>query len=569
MYFVRTYNVEKEKNNKISGMKPLLARLLSQRQIEDVDAFLTPKPDAYLHLRNSNLVQNVKDVASLLVEVAKSPNKNVSVSSDYDSDGIVSSYMVKRICDMLNIECNVFLPSRFEQGYGLNEQTIGALLAFTIKNKTPELLVILDCGSSSESEVKKLQTFAIPKIIILDHHPIKEENFSKSANVVVNWHMSDAQEMCTCGLVYLVALDLLTTHKSLTTDNIQELLALAAIGTIADVTPIIGDNRIIVKQGLRFFDKLSSEGLTALVKLCKLDNKSITQEQIGFRLAPRLNAVGRLDSPQEAFDLLVSKNQDEIDYIIQVLEITNKNRQDIQKEILDEAIAMFNEKEMEYGILLVNPKWNIGVVGVVASEMVEKFHKPTVVIGRDKAVLRGSGRSIKGLSLIKILDVCQEMFDKYGGHDYAAGVTLKKNYLDKAIKMFNDACQQILIEENKNCDKKIFYDAVLKPETINEDTYKIVDFLYPYCDINNPEPVFKLAEVKTSLIPAKRIVKPNWTLSILKVDGVKFEFKTFNEDIGKLDDFGKKSNVYFKFPQCYDGRWPMQLSVVGIEVLEK
>src|ERR1035437_10222350 len=127
MYHVRQHNSELEKSMKISGMKPLLARLLSQRQIEDVDPFLTQKPDAYLHLRNSSLVQNAKDVANLLVEVAKSSNKNVSISSDYDSDGIVSSYMVKRICDMLNIECNVFLPSRFEHGYGLNEQTIGAL----------------------------------------------------------------------------------------------------------------------------------------------------------------------------------------------------------------------------------------------------------------------------------------------------------------------------------------------------------------------------------------------------------------------------------------------------------
>ena len=567
MYFIRQHNQELEKLHKQGGMKPLLARLLSQRKIDNIDDFLNPKQDAYLHLKNMSLVKNIRVASDLLVEVHRSKG-NISISSDYDVDGIVSAYMMKRLCEILDIECNVFLPSRFEQGYGLNEQTIGALLAFTVINKFPDVLFVLDCGSSSEKQIQELKYHHnMHTIIVLDHHTFKEENFSKSADVVVNWHMSNAQEMCTCGLVYLIALDIFNKGGILTIDNLQELLSLATIGTIADVSPIIGDNRIIVKQGLQFFNKLSSEGLKKLIELCKLNNETITQEQIGFRLAPRLNAVGRLGSPQEAFELLVSKNKDEISDIIQVLEITNKNRQDIQKEILDEAIAMFNEKEMEYGILLVNPKWNIGVVGIVASEMVEKFHKPAVVIGREKGVLKGSGRSIKGLSLIKILDVCQEMFDKYGGHDYAAGVTLKKNYLDKAIKMFNDACQQVLIEENKNCEKKIFYDAVLKPETVNEDTYKIVNFLYPYCDVNNPEPVFKLSEVKVSLIDRKE--KPNWTLSVLKVEGIDFKFSTFNEEIGKLNNFGNKANVYFKFPQSYDGRWGMQLSIVGIEVVEK
>ena len=203
------------------------------------------------------------------------------------------------------------------------------------------------------------------------------------------------------------------------------------------------------------------------------------------------------------------------------------------------------------------------MVGIVASEIAEKFHKPTVVIGREKGVLKGSGRSIKGLSLIKILDSCQEMFDKYGGHDYAAGVTLKKNYLDKSVKMFNTACQKVLIEENKNCDKKIFYDAVLKPLSINEDTYKIVKFLYPYCDINNPEPVFKLSNVKISLEDKKE--GKNWTLSIFRVEGVNYKFKTFDE----IESCGNQANVYFKFPQSFDDKWGMDLNIVGVEVLER
>jgi single-stranded-DNA-specific exonuclease len=567
MYIQRQFNHEVEQFLKKNEKKPLLARLLSQRKIPDIDNFLNPPSKAHLHLRNLAQIRNLKETCDLLIEVKKN-NGSASVIGDYDVDGIMSSYMVKRICEILDVECNVFLPSRFEHGYGLNAQTLASFLAFTVENKTPELLLILDCGSSSEKEIRKLKSFGIKKIAIIDHHIFKEENFSKSADTVVNWRMNEnSEEMCTCGLVYLLA-SLMFDEAHLSIDNVLELLFLAAIGTIADVTPIIGDNRIIVKQGLSFFNNcLTSKGLSTLIGLCKLNNKTITQEQVGFRLAPRLNAVGRLGSPQEAFDLLVSKDKDEIDDIIQVLEITNKNRQEIQGSILEEAIGMFNEKEMEYGILLVNPKWNIGVVGVVASEIAEKFHKPTVVIGREKGVLKGSGRSIKGISLIKILDLCSEMFDKYGGHDYAAGVALKKKYLDKSIKMFNDACQKVFVEENKNCNKEVFYDAVLKPSSISEDTYKIVNLLYPYCDINNPEPVFKLSEVAVSLVDRKE--NPNWVLSILKIDGINFKFKTFSEEIGCCKEFGKKANVYFKFPQSYDEKWGMQLDVVGIEVIEK
>jgi len=565
MYHVRPHNIETEKLSKIIGMKPLLGRLLSQRKIDSVNSFLYPPPDAYLHLQNISFVKNIKDVSGLLMDVMmRNKNQSVGVITDYDVDGIVSSYMAKRLCEILEIDCHVFLPSRFEHGYGLNEQTLGAFLAFTIINKIPDVLFVLDCGSSSEREIQELKRHHnIPKISILDHHVIKQENFSKSADVVVNWRMSEAEEMCTCGLVYLVALDLFNTHKILTQENLQELLSLAAIGTIADVSPIIGDNRVIVKQGLEFFEELSSQGLKKLIELCKLNNKTITQEQVGFRLAPRLNAVGRLGSPQEAFDLLVSKDEEEIKDILEVLEITNKNRQDIQKNILEEAISMYDEKEMKYGILLVNPKWNIGVVGIVASEIADKFNKPTVVIGREKGVLKGSGRSIKGLSLVKILDSCQEMFDKYGGHDYAAGVTLKKNYLDKSVKMFNTACQKVLIEAKENCDKKIFYDAVLKPESVNEETCKIVKLLYPYCDINNPEPIFKLVNVK--ITPEDKKEGKNWVMSIFKVEGINYKFKTFEE----IRYLGNATNVYFKFPQNIDGKWGMDLSIVGVESFEK
>jgi single-stranded-DNA-specific exonuclease len=280
-----------------------------------------------------------------------------------------------------------------------------------------------------------------------------------------------------------------------------------------------------------------------------------------------LNAVGRLGSPQESFDLLVSDDNDEINRIVKSIESTNKQRQQIQGDILEEAIAMVDESKMEHGIFLVNPNWNIGVVGVVASEIVKRFNKPTVVIGKEKSIWKGSGRSVKGISLIKILSLCSNMFDKYGGHDYAAGVTLNKDCVHSVVQEFNNACKKILDDENQNSNKVLFYDAVLKLSTINLDTYNNILCLYPYCETNNPEPIFRLSGVSTKAV--KTIENDNWTLFIFSVEGItECEFKTFDSEFSNCLNYGNKVNLYFKFPQNFDDRWKMSLEVVGVEVLE-
>ena len=566
---------ELEEQLKQRGVQPLLARMLSQRKIGDVETFLNPPQDAYLHLENLSLVKNIRGVSDLLADMAKN-HKVASVIGDYDADGIVSSYMMKRICEILGVECNVFLPSRFEHGYGLNKETVGAFLYSTMLNNIPDVLFVLDCGSSSEKEVQDLKAHRnVNKIVVIDHHLIKEDAFSKSADLVASWCMSESQEMCACGLVYLVALDMFVAHGILTQENLQELLCLAAIGTIADMMPITKDNRIIVKQGLGFCDKLSSAGLTRLIQACKKGNKTITQSQVGFNLAPQLNAGGRLSTPQDAFDLLVSKDQEEITDLLAILDANNKNRKEIQRCMLEEAFPMIDEKEMKYGIFLFNPKWNTGVVGIAAQRLAEKFGRPAVVLGRVKGIPKGSGRSIEGISLIKILGMCQEMFAGYGGHDAAAGMSLKKNYLDKSLKMFNDACQKVFTEAGlEPGDNKKRYDAVLSPATVNEDTHKVVGSLYPYCRTNNPEPIFKLANASVSFVD-KAVAQDGkkWNRLGFRVEGVDYKFSTFDDEVTECVNLcislKKKANVYFKFSQNDTDKWGMQFDIVGVEAVEK
>jgi len=250
MYCVRPYDPKIEKS--IGSKKPLLARLLSQRKIEDVDHFLNPPNDAYLRLKNVSLVKNIKDVSSLLMKMSRS-KKSIACIGDYDTDGIVSSYMIQRLCEIMNIECHVFLPSRFEQGYGLNEKTMASFLAFTVSKQTPDALFILDCGSSSEKEITKLKSFGISDVVVIDHHIIKEDCFSKSANVVVNWRIGDnSQEMCSCGLVYLIALDILSTYGSLNQDNIKELLSLAAMEQLLMFLLLLEITELSLNKGCSF-----------------------------------------------------------------------------------------------------------------------------------------------------------------------------------------------------------------------------------------------------------------------------------------------------------------------------
>ena len=548
MWKQRDYNQESEAFFFKNGKNKLLARLLAQRNIDlkTIDNFISSE---YKSLSHPFSLHGIEKASNIFVEVAKKDGIVWSLS-DYDLDGIVSSVMIKELCNTFNLDCSVFIPSRLEHGYGLNPKTIKA---FTEGLKTiPDLLIVTDCGTNSYNEIKQLKEFGIRKVIVIDHHLANKDNIANNADALVSWHFGGNCEMCSCGEVFQFIRGIHQLDKRV---KPIEFLTYAAMGTIADCSPIVKDNRIIVKNGLTSYciNHILSSGLTALMKQSRINAPTLSQMDISFKLAPKINAAGRMSDANIAYSLLTERNSDIADKIAKMLTDYNDERKLLQKRIEEEAIVCVESDKANstHGILVWCKGWHIGIVGIVASKLTEIYNKPALVIGDNGGVLKGSGRSIKGVNVKEILDLCPEIFITYGGHAGAVGVTLKNECRNDASKIFNDACRKYFEDNNIDNDNFRYYDAKLTAKAIDPKTSQLIaDNLYPYCDENNPEPIF--------MLPDAIIRKPifhegaGWKLMSFNCERdveVKYPFKMFSPKWGSEIE-GRKADIYFSFPQA-------------------
>jgi len=542
MFVLRPYNKNKEelynKNN-----PRLISRLLSQRNIDNIDEFLKCDYDA---LSDPYTLNGVKEASKLFCQVILEKGA-ISSFGDYDSDGIISSVMIHELCKTLKHDCTSFLPSRLEHGYGLNKTAIEHYKK-TVKNP-PNLLVILDCGSNSEEHILELKKWGVKHIIIIDHHTIEANKATKSANVLINWHIDNKSEMCTCGLVYQFIRGIRKLTKRI--DPI-EYLTYAAIGTIADIMPIIGDNRIIVKNGLlsSTLNKVSGSGLNSI--LSTRFSNGLNQKNIAYQVVPKLNAPGRIHTPDFVLKFLIERNSDQTEKMLELLNKLNKERKSIQERIEKEALNKINGNidAYKHGILVYDDKWHVGVVGIVASKLVERFKKPVVIAGLHEKLYKGSSRANNDINIYEILTSCKELFTEFGGHKQAAGIILNPDKLNDASTIFNNACQKYLEKHNICTESSRFYDAELKAKTVNVETKNmLLDTLYPYCASNNPEPIFMISGIVTGLTLKE---KDDWKKMSFKIkqnnDITELNFVTFSPEYG-TDLNGCFVKVYFTFPQ--------------------
>jgi len=549
MWKQRPYDKAKEQELIQCGYHKMLARLIAQRNVAavDVDVFLSAK---YNDLSHPFSLHDVEKAVEIFLEVV---NNKGSVASwgDYDVDGILSSVMLMELCKTFGVECNCLLPSRLDHGYGLNHRSLEE-----IKNKNKDkkinLLFVLDCGTNSVKEIEELKSLFGCKIIIIDHHSVNKDAVN-NADAIISWHLGGNCEMCTCGEMFQFIRGVRWFTKKV---NPIEYLSLSAIGTIADCSPIIGDNRIIVKNGLTEYalNNVVASGLTALLKQSRINSSSVTQEDISFQIAPKINAVGRMFHPDLVFGLMVERDMASADKMAGYILAYNDERKDVQKQIEIEAKAIveMGNGSFSHGILISNDQWHIGVVGIVAARLVDLYKKPSIVVGKHNGVWKGSGRTIPGVNLKEILDECPEIFETYGGHASAAGVTLKINCLKKANKIFNKACKTIYDRHHITEDPIQYYDGKLTVDAITPKTAKVLcQHLYPYCDENNNEPIFMLSN---AIITDISFLDKNkgWRLMKFNVEknGTKipYTFKTFHALCGTEME-GKKVNIMFSFPQ--------------------
>lgn len=539
MWKQKEINAEKQQMLVDASEHRLMARLMSQRDVNlDSD---------YKNMSDPFSLHGVKEAVEIFIDAVKG-NKVIKIFSDYDADGVFSAVMIHELCMSMGIKCHCMFSNRLEHGYGLNEKSVAEIKLQESKEEA-DLLFVLDSGTNSFNEIEELKKTMKAKIIIIDHH-LAEGKIATNSDVLISWHLGGNCEMCTCGEIYQFIRGVRWFTKSI--DPI-EFLSYAAIGTIADVSPVMGDNRIIVKNGLTDYalNKVNAAGLNALLQQTKIHPTALTQEDVSFKIAPQINAVGRMYHPDIAFGLLTERDVKSAEKLAAYITTYNDERKLVQKKIEKEALAMSKLAQSSHGVLTYGKDWHIGVVGIVASRLVEIYDKPSIVIGYHNGVWKGSGRSIHGINLKEILDGCSEMFESYGGHASAVGVTVKDEYIDKAPALFNEACKKYLEKHKIADDNDKFFDAKLKVKAITPDICKIlIDRLYPYCKAHNPEPVFKISGV--NIVEADLIERDTWKLLKIHVekDGfrVPYSFKTFSPSCGG-DIEGRKADIIFRFPQ--------------------
>lgn len=550
------------------GKHQFLARILSQKNIKvnEIENFLCTE---YEKLSDPYSLNDVEKASKLFVQHVKAKSK-VAIIGDYDADGIISSTMLYELCRVFKLQCTVFLPSRLDHGYGLNEKTIEA---FKKKVKSPpDLLFVTDCGTSNKLEVDQLRLFGIKTIIIIDHHLPVEDKISKNADALISWHFSkNYNEMCACGEVYQFIRGIRKITKYV---NPVEFLSYAAIGTIADSSPIIGDNRIIVKNGLNDYalNHVCASGLNALIKEKNKYSDVLTQSDIEFKIAPVINAAGRIETPDLVFKLLTEYDQSIAKDMAKKISEINDQRKHLQSFIESDAIKKANQYKDKSGVFVYDKNWHIGVVGIVASRVVEETGRPSLVVGYHNGEWKGSGRSIEGVNLKEILDECSHIFVKYGGHAAAVGVTVKEEYLEQAQEIFSNACDLYFSKHELCGEMQRFYVASLKFKAINEEiAMMLLNNLSPYCKKNNEEPVFQLKDVGVTNIAIRegngwRLV----TFDVYKGDEIlPYPFKVFSSKYNESLE-GKVLDIYFTFPQCWDNSSRFgKFDLTVVDIIEK
>ena len=469
---------------------PIVAQLLINREITDVGEARDFLRADFSDLHDPFLLKNM-DTAVKRIHKAQDNKERILVVGDYDVDGVTSSTLLNNVFTQLKIEVIHHIPHRMQDGYGLNEN-----VATIAKEKQIGLIVAVDCGITAYEAVELINQNGID-VIILDHH--EPDKHIPKAVAIVNPKQKDCpypfKHLASVGLVVKLAQALLGD------DHSRGILDFAAIGTIADVVPLRGENRIFVKSGLPRINRTNNKGLAALLDITKIKEKKLSPFHIGFVLGPRINAAGRMDSAQASLDLFLSKDGQEAYGLAKDLEKHNLTRQKTQREVVDEAFAMIEQEAgfKDQKIIVLSKKgWHKGVLGIVASRLKDKYYRPSIIISIEDGVGTASARSIDGFHLHEALTNCAQYLENYGGHAGAAGLTIKEENIDLFRNLINEFAHENL--EVKKLLPSLVIDCEIPLGSITMELADIINAMEPFGE-GNPAPIFCSRQVIVKSAP--------------------------------------------------------------------
>ena len=473
----------------LSGYPDILRRILYNRGFrthEQARTFLEAQPPSGTD--PTNLIDLPKAVDR--IKFAIQHRENIVVYGDYDADGVTATALLSMALKALGAEVREYIPNRFDEGYGLNLEAMSIL-----REQGSDLIITVDCGIRSWEEANYSLTAGMDLIITDHHYPL---DILPQAYAIINpKQMGDnypEKNLAGVGLAYKLV-DLLFKSVPNPLDP-REYLDLVALGTVADLVPITGENRSLVRNGLEYLRQPRRQGIMALIGVSGLSPARITATDISFTLAPRLNASGRLDSALASLNLLTSQNLKEAGQLAQWLEIQNRDRQKIMRDIQTNAEQkIIVSDKIPLLLFAADPEYNAGVVGLAASRLTEQYYRPSIIASIGDKYTRGSCRSISEFHITQALDQCKDILEHHGGHAAAAGFTVRNDLLQTLIdKLLIIATEQL---DEKDLRPKIFAEAEIPLSDLKPDILKSLEWLQP-TGMGNPAPIFMSRGLKVT-----------------------------------------------------------------------
>jgi len=502
-----TCDIDTHRSKKLAvalNISEVLASLLLRLGIDtelEAKKFLKPK---LADLSDPFDIQNLSQAVDRLI-IAIEKQESVLILGDYDVDGITATSLLVSILRQLGLKPAYIVPKRLEEGYGLSQ----AVIERGLHEYPATLFIALDCGTNAVDEVKYLNEKGLD-VLILDHHRSKSALPEKV--IIVNPHVFDGPNaswlhLCAVGLVFKLAHGLIKRLRQQSNQKAHELelkdyLDFVSMGTIADLVPLTNENRILVRHGLKRLSLSVHAGVKALFHASGLDvGQEVQPVDVSFKLGPRINASGRLADAKLPLEMLLSTNFELAYAAANELNLLNRQRQEIEKNIAEEAEKIVLDSYIDDPCLVIyNPNWHSGVVGIVAGRLARKFYRPTIVLGAEGPWAKGSGRSIPGINLVDALNQSADILKSWGGHPMAVGVSLNPVYVDQLRAAFNQAIFQQF--QGTMPEPTLEIATWLKPNQLDRTLLDQLEQLKPFGE-GNPEPVLGLkgAYLKHPVIP--------------------------------------------------------------------
>ena len=475
--------VEKFKISEVAA-KMLLAKDLTE---DKIDEYLNPSIEK---LHDPYLLNDMNILVDRII-LAKDRKEKVAIYGDYDVDGITSITLIYTFLRDLGLDMVYYLPDRIEEGYGLNTEALKKL-----KDDGVSLVITVDCGISAVNEVEYAKSIGLD-VCITDHHECSDT--LPKAISIVNPKRPDStypfNSLAGVGVTFKV-LSAIVKRLGLDENEYLKYLDIAAVGTIADIVPLVGENRIITANGLELLAKTKNEGLKALMKVARIEK--VDSDNVSFGIAPRINASGRMADATVAVKMLLAENEMEAYKYAKVLDAQNTKRQEVEKGIYNEAIAQIERDGLDKKktMVIAGENWHQGVIGIVASKLTEKYLKPVILLAHDGETAKGSGRIPAGISLYDALSECSDLLTTFGGHELAAGLTLEA----KNIEAFREKFEQVITSmKEEDFVRVIDIDTEITKKDITLNILDDINLLAPFGQ-KNKKPVFIYKNLKVTSV---------------------------------------------------------------------